>query len=86
MRLIHLYLITHSSKRACVYQRVYTCKPVPLCVLVHVPPRVLAHECLHVGLYVQAYVHLSVFLPYENYTQLYTQWCMQSCMQQYTLR
>ena len=51
-----------------MYQRMYTCKHVPLRVL----PRVLARVSLGVPMHAQAHVHLSVFFPYENFMWLYT--------------
>ena len=54
IRLIRLYFITRNSTHTCMYQRVYTCKHVPLRILVCVPPapHVLACVCLCVPLHV----------------------------------
>ena len=73
IRLIRLYFITRSSTYTCMYQRVYTCKHVPLRILVCVPPapHVLACVCLCVPL------HCIGVLPYENYTRSGT--CRHTC-------
>ena len=85
IRLIHLYFITRSSTHTCMYQRVYTCKHVPLHILVCVPPapHVLACVCLCVPLHVQVYCLMKIThaVDMQTYMRQYTQQYIYKCMQ-----